>query len=211
MIIFLPAEYENTLSVGKLFIGRPFVWMTAENYSGLQCQKNTAIPILTWMKFFTVLSIFYKNCLLSGHLFLISLIQGTVIRTSPQPVIYFSSKAVLLCQHTGCLEKYCQKSQGFLVGLGNCNCKNLHTVCWDNILCKYWQSTVISGAVSWLSVLFGQYLSSSWLVFSVILCSKCYKKTQKDVFIFKWTIYTISKLSFHLCSFNALPNRSDRI
>lgn len=129
MIIFLPVEYENTLSVGKLFIGRPFVWMTAENYSGLQCQKNTAIPILTWTKFFTVLSIFYKNCLLSGHLFLISLIQGTVIRTSPQPVIYFSSKAVLLCQHTGCLEKYCQKSQGFLVGLGNCNCKNLHTVC----------------------------------------------------------------------------------
>lgn len=63
-----------------------------------------------WMKFSTELGIFSKSCLLLGCLFLISLIQSTVIRTSSQQVIHFYWKAVFLCQHTGCLEKYCQKS-----------------------------------------------------------------------------------------------------
>lgn len=39
-----------------------------------------------------------------------SALYKVVIRISPQQVIHFSWKDVLLCQHTGCLEKYCQKS-----------------------------------------------------------------------------------------------------
>ena len=124
MIIFLPVEYENTLSVGKLFIGRPFVWMTAENYSGLQCQKNTAIPILTWTKFFTVLSIFYKNCLLSGlphsqsfifpqKLFYFVSIQDALRNTARNPRafswalvtaiarIYIPYAEIIFCANTG--------------------------------------------------------------------------------------------------------------
>lgn len=84
-----------------------------------------------WMMLLIELGVFYRDCLLSWCLFLIGLTQSAVIRTSPHPVIYFSLKAILLFQHTECLEKCCQISQGFLLCLGKCNCKNLHTLCQD--------------------------------------------------------------------------------
>lgn len=65
------------------------------------------------MMLLTELGKFYRHCVLSWCSFLISLMQSVAIRTSPHLVIFFSWKAILLFQHTECLEKCCQVSWGF--------------------------------------------------------------------------------------------------